>query len=746
MSEEIKEVDYTDIDNIIKDIISKVRGYMKNVPRSLIEELIMKAYIYAKEAHHLQFRKSWEPYIIHPVEATKELLILKPDLITIQACLLHDVPEDTPRTIDEIRWIFWDEVAHIVSWMEKLSWLKYRWEERRIGSLRKMFIAISEDIRVVFVKLADRIHNMKTIDWHQKESTKERIAIETLNIYAPIADRLGIYDFKEILENLCFRYLYPKEYNEIKAELDLLKEEQKIFISKAKDIIYNTIPAHIPLIDVSYRIKSAYSIFKKTQRKDYEKAKDLYDLFAIRIITDNIPHCYEILWEIHNKWSPISKRFKDYIAIPKENWYQSLHTTVLGVLSELRTQPTEIQIRTIDMHVQAEIWIAAHFEYSETGKSAISKDTYWVSEIKRIVDQSKEKEDTEFMSSMKLWLFDDRIFVFSPKWDVINLPKWSTPVDFAYSIHSDLGNHIAIAKINAKIVPLDYELNNWDRVEVIVDKMRKPLITWLTFVKTARAKEVIKNYINKENRDELIEKWKFILNSYLESNYWIWLTKDLGILKNIDGRILDTKEKEDVLVQIGNLSRKPSSVVRWITQSGSFSLKKISPKEEIKNIDLKTPTKEIINKEWLIIGWEKNIPYKIAQCCKPIYWDRIVGYITRTWVNIHKTTCNSLKKSNFERYIDTQWIGCEHQKQWTNIKAYFIFENKVWVLKKFTEILFKMNINIEEISTEKLENDTTKISTDLKSYIEDYYLFDRLVEIIKFSIKEYREWKLIDIK
>lgn len=744
--EENLEVDYSKIDLLIEEIIKDVHSYMGNVSEKLIRDTILKAYIFTKNAHHGQIRKSWDPYLIHPVEATKELLVLKPDLVTIQACLLHDVPEDTPMTVEDIAIIFGNEVAHITSWMEKLSKLKYRWEERSIWSLRKMFIAISEDVRVVFVKLADRIHNMRTLEFHPDKSKRERIALETINIYAPIADRLGIFEFKEILETLCFKNLYPEEFIHIKEELDQLTEEQNIFVDKIRDVIYETIPAHIPLIDVSYRIKSPFSIYKKMQRKWYENVKDLHDLFAIRIITDNIPHCYEVLGEIHNKWSPIPNRFKDYIALPKENGYQSLHTTVLGVLKELwssRAYPTEIQIRTREMHIQSEIWVAAHFAYSETGQSVVAKDFYWVSQIKKIVDQSKEQWDTEFMSSMKIWLFDDRIFVFSPKWDVINLSKGSTPVDFAYSIHSDLGNHLSIAKVNDKIVTLDHELSNWDRVEIIIDKNRKPLITWLSFVKTTRAKDTIKSTINKSNREELIEKWKLILNSYLQNNYWIALDKEVSILKNIEWRILDTKDKEDILVQIWNLSRKPVNIIRWVIEKGNFALKRVienknNPKKIIKN-------KESVSPEVIMIGWEKNIPYKIAHCCSPVPWDKIVGYLLRSWVTIHKINCPSLKKWNVERFISACYWDTENQKNWVTIKVEITFENQLWVLKKLTEILYKMNLSIEEIKSEK-SWDLVKDYMTLETWIDDYYIFERLVERLRLSIKEFKEAKLIEIK
>ncbi|MDD2487056.1 MAG: RelA/SpoT family protein [Candidatus Gracilibacteria bacterium] len=745
IEEKQKVVDYASIDDSVNHIVEMVHEYMIKISKEKIKEEIFKAYNFAKEAHEGQFRQSGDPYVLHPVEATKELLVLHPDLVTIQACLLHDVPEDTDKTVEDIEVVFGGEVAHITMGMEKLSKLKYRGEERSVGSLRKMFIAMSEDIRVIFVKLADRIHNMKTLEFHPNPEKRRRIAEETLNIYAPIADRLGIFDFKEILENLCFKHLYPEEYKKIQNELLELKEEQNIFVTKVKDVINETIPDRIPLIDVSYRIKSPYSIYKKMQRKGYERVKDLHDLFALRIITDSISHCYEILGEIHNRWSPIPKRFKDYIALPKENGYQSLHTTVMGILRELRSQPTEIQIRTKDMHIQAEIGVAAHFEYSESGKSKIAKDIYWVSEIKNIVELNQEKGDAEFMSSMKIGLFDDRIFVFTPKGDVINLPKGSTPVDFAYSIHSDLGNHIAIAKVNGKVVHLDYELNNGDRIDIVIDKNRQPLITWLSFVKTSRAKEVIKSYINKTNREELIEKGKFILNSFLQKNYGIFLDKDLSILKNIDGKILDTKEKEDVIVQIGNLSRRPSSVIRGILENTNhLSISKLTIKKKTEKT-LKKGLEEGEVTDDIIIGGEKHIPYKFAACCSPKKGDKIVGYINRNGVSIHKINCSSLKKGNFERFIEARFEGMEPSKGVT-IKIELVFDNIMGVLRKLTDILYTMGINIESLHTEKLPGNLVKNTMVLESKNEDYYMFERLNERLKLSMKEFKESKLLELK
>lgn len=734
--------DYFHINILVKSIIDEVSSYMKSVSKEVIAEEIQKAYIYARSAHEGQFRKSGDPYILHPVEATRELLILRPDIVTIQSCLLHDVPEDTDKTVEDIRAIFGDDVAHITAGMEKLSHLKYRGEERSIGSLRKMFVAMSEDVRVIFVKLADRLHNMKTIEFHPDKEKRERIALETINVYAPIADRLGIFDFKEALETECFKILHPNEYRKIKEELDVFKEAQEIFATKVKKLIMDTIPEGVPIIDISYRVKSPWSIYKKMQRKGYERVQDLYDLFALRIITDTVHHCYDVLGTIHTVWTPVPNRFKDYIALPKENGYQSLHTTVVGMFHEFRTQPTEIQIRTLAMHRQAEIGVAAHFSYSETGQSKTSQDAYWAAELKEILNNS---EDSDFMTQMKIGVFDDRIFAFTPKGEIQVLPKGSTPVDFAYSVHSKLGDHIMVARVNGRVVPLDYELRNGESVEIITDKNKNPNITWLSFVKTTRAKECIKAYSNRANRDELIEKGRFILNAHLLKHFNKTLDKDLSLLKIIDGKTLDTEGRENILMQLGNLSRKPSSVTKSILENSSSEFHKLKEiQEKVKKEKKVHEPKNEENFRELIIGGEKHIPYRFAHCCEPKIGDKVVGYITRNGVNIHKIDCISLREKDFDRYIPAYWEGMKTQG--LHIRAEMIFENKIGVLKKLTEIFFLMRINIDEMSASTDKNGLSHVVFSLKTEEEDYYLFERLMERVKLSIAEFKEGKLLEMK
>ncbi|MDD2693898.1 MAG: RelA/SpoT family protein [Candidatus Gracilibacteria bacterium] len=748
MSEKIENIaDYTEADSVAHELIELVSEYM-NIDKQIIHDRIWNTYMFAKEAHHGQVRKSGEPYIIHPLLAAKLLLHLKPDLVTIQSCILHDVIEDTDRTKADIAKEFGDEVALICEGLSKLSAIKYRGEERSIESLRKMFIAMVEDLRVIIVKLADRLHNMQTLQHHADPQKRERIALETLNIYAPIADRLGIFHMKEMLETECFHVLHPKEFAEITRELAELQEEQEYFLSKAKTIIREMIPESVPIRDISYRIKAPYSIYKKIFRKEYSytHARDLYDLFAIRIITDTIPRCYEILGVLHNVFVPMPKRFKDYIALPKENGYQSLHTTVVGLFPEVRSQPTEIQIRTPEMHIQAEIGVAAHFEYSEKGTSAKSQDSYWVKTIKGIVENVIEGK--EFMSEMSVNVFSDQIFVFTPKGDIITLPKGSTPVDFAYAIHSKFGNELTIAKVNGQVVPLDYTLRNGESVQIVTDVHRKPNPIWLSFVKTAKAKEHIRQFMNREERGFFLEKGRFILNSYLEKNYGKGLDKELSLLKNMDGHILDTKQKEDVLVQIGNLSRKPSSVLKAIHDDVILEMlgteKKIETKDEPIPKEKKSRIHNSSDEEiTVLIGQERDIPYKFAQCCNPVPPDKIMGYIGMGEITIHRFDCPNIEKIQPDRRMPAQWSNA--QTDGVTLEVECIFHDKMGLLRQVTDILYQAGVNIESLTTSKLPNGDVSDRFILHSDEEDYYLYDRLVDRFRFAIPEFIEMRLISM-
>jgi len=731
------DYDYSKLEKKICKIVDWVSKYMDYYDKDYIKKEVFKAYEYAKEAHKEQKRLSWEPYIIHPVEATLFLMKLKPDIYTIQACLLHDVIEDTPKTAEDIKKEFWETVAFLCEWMEKLSKVRYSWEDRTIGSLRKMFIAMAEDLRVVFIKLADRLHNMKTLKYHPKPEKREKIALETLNIYAPIADRLGLYEFKNALEEECFKILEPEDYKKIKRELKELKPSMDSFLENAEAEIRKLLDNWwIKNYEIDYRIKSVYSIYKKMQKKWLDSIKTLYDLFWIRIIVEDETTCYRVLWMIHKHWTPLPKRFKDYIALPKLNWYRSLHTTVIWLLKDFRKQPTEIQIKTYEMKEYSDIWIAAHFEYKERW-SKVAKDIDWVKELKELTESMENKE---FETSLKIDVFKDRIFVFTPKWDLVNLPAWSTPIDFAYHVHSELWDHISIAKINWVVKTLDKELHNWDIVEIITDNNKKPNPFRLSFVKTAKAKNRIKAYIKKENKELYRERWREILNKYLEKSWLDILDKDLTILKNIDWREHNTEERLQILEQIWNFSITPASVYKRIVKA--LKLDVVNKEEKKENTEKKledNKNEKILQK--IIIWWEENLPYKIWKCIKWKIPKKIVAHINKKWdITIHRRDCETLKDVNKDRllsaYID--W----NSGDFLEVDIVFTVLNKKWILKEIADILYVMDINIEEINFKKITKSKWDISFVLNIPDYDYLIIDRMIDRMKNNLKD----NLLDVR
>lgn len=731
----IQEIDYTLIDKKVNKLIDNVSLYLTSYSKEYIKNEITKAYIFARDAHHWVIRLSWEPYIDHPVEASIILLNLKPDLYTIQSCLLHDVIEDTDKTYDDILKNFWEEVAKICDWMEKLSKVRYSWEERTIWSLRKMFVAMSEDIRVIFVKLSDRLHNMKTLKFHPKKEKQQRIALETLNIYAPIADRLWLHQFKNMLDEECFKILEPNEYKKIKKELQNSLTTMISFKKNASHEITELLKWNQLDYKVDFRVKSIYSIFKKMKRKWLTSVNDLYDLYWIKILVKDVSDCYKVLWLIHNVWTPLPQRFKDYIALPKPNWYKSLHTTVIWLLPNHRQQPTEIQIKTYDMDVRSTIWVAAHFEYKEKW-SLIAEDIDWVKNLKELTENMW---NNEFMDSLKIDLFKDRIFVLTPKWDSINLPVWSTPIDFAYEIHTDLWNHIVIAKINWQPSPLDKELKNWDIVEIIIDKNKKPNPFYIWFVKTAKAKNSIRSFLKNEDKDLHLERWKQIFNNLLEKFWLDKLDKDLTILKSFDDRIYNIEERNDILEQIWSFSTNPTAIIKKIfkTRKINFKLKdnpaNISESKTI-NHEFKNKTQNI-NRE-IIIGWEKSLPYKIWVCCEKFLLNKIVAYINSKWVfTVHNRNCKTLNRLSQQRFISAYFEWDELNNIIFDIN--FVFINKIWVLKNLSDILFDMNINTLQISSQKEWIDKLWLYMKLEIMDYDYLIIDRFIDRVKFKIKDY---------
>lgn len=718
--------DYSAIDKKVDKIVKLSASYLVWFTYEFIDKQVKQAYLFARDAHEGQIRLSWEPYIVHPVEATLILLDLKPDLVTIQSCLLHDVAEDTDKTLEDIKNNFWTEVVHICEWMEKLSKVRYKWEERSIWSLRKMFVAMSEDLRVIFVKLSDRLHNMRTLKYHPKKDKVERISLETLNIYAPIADRLWLHSLKNQLDEECFKMLNPQWYRQVKKQLHESSWLINSFKKNAKIEIDNVLKTTWIEYSLDFRIKSIYSIYKKMKRKWYENVNDLYDIYWVKILVKDISDCYRVLWIVHNVWTPLPHRFKDYIALPKPNWYKSLHTTLVWLLRDYRQQPTEIQIKTYNMDIEANIWVAAHFDYKEKW-SKVSQDINWVKELKEL---TQNLWNNDFIDSLKIDVFRDRIFVLTPKWDSINLPSWSTPIDFAYEIHTDLWNHITLAKVNWQVHPLDKELKNWDVVEVVTDKNKKPNPFSIAYVKTTKAKNRIRAFLKNEDRELHRERWKEILNKLLAQVWLEKLDKDLSQLKNLDDRNYSVEERNEILEQVWNFSTNPSAIIKKILKEKKLFIKQEKTKwDKEKHLEI-THDK---NEREIIIGWERCIPYRIWTCCEWKLWPKIVAYINSKWViTIHNRDCDTIEKFPKARLINAYYDWDELNNIIFDINLIII--NKIWVLKDISLILFDMNINTLEISSTRISFDKISLFLKLEILDHDYLIIDRFLDRVKLKL------------
>ncbi|MDD3144945.1 MAG: RelA/SpoT family protein [Candidatus Gracilibacteria bacterium] len=731
---------YTKIDEKVEGIVKKVSLYMRNLNFEYIKSEIFRAYLYSRDAHEGQNRLSGDPYIIHPVEATEILLELNPDIYTIQACLLHDVIEDTLKTSDDIKKEFGVEVAFLCEGLAKLSKIRYKGEDRDVGSLRKMVVAMAEDLRVIFVKLSDRLHNMRTLRHHPKKEKREKIALETLNIFSPIADRLGLYHMKNSLDEECFKILDIDSYRKLKRELKELEPQRKAFVKNVKEEITILLSENgLQNFEVDYRVKSIYSIHKKLLKKGLTNANELFDLFGIRIMVDNESDCYRVLGIIHNTWTPLPKRFKDYIALPKPNGYRSLHTSIMGLFKADRRQATEIQIKTFKMREYSDLGVAAHFEYKEKG-SSIATDIDWVKELKELVNNV---QDSDFVGSLKVDFFKDRIYVFTPKGDHINLPSGSTPIDFAYAVHTELGNHISIAKVNDSVYPLDKELHNGDVVEIVIDKNKRPNPFRISFVKTIKAKNRIKATLKKEDQELHRERGKDIMSKYLEKVGLGKIDKDLTILKTLDGKNLNMEERLLLLEQIGDFSMPPASLIKKIVKSSVLSVREKyaidnnlvdSNKNEGKS-DL-IENQEVKNiKTNLIIGGESGLDYKLCYCSRRKITNDIVAHINnKGQFTIHRRNCKVLDDVNKDRLLPAYIDGEKPESIIINI--ILIVKNQIGVLKEISDIIYNMGINIDSINTKKIGNLQTEISLGLSVIDYDYLIIDRFVDRVKAHLKE----------
>ncbi|MBT5516544.1 bifunctional (p)ppGpp synthetase/guanosine-3',5'-bis(diphosphate) 3'-pyrophosphohydrolase, partial [Candidatus Peregrinibacteria bacterium] len=684
--------------------------------------LIDASYEFARKAHEGQKRYSGKPYISHPVGAAQILLRLQPDLPTIQACLMHDVTEDTEFTLEDIEKKFGEEVAKLVQGCEKLAVVKTRGVGQQDERWKRMFLAMAKDLRIVFIKLSDRLHNMRTLEFVPEEK-QQRIANESLVVHAAIASRMGIYKIKGELEDLCFKYLFPDAYKEISEKVAKYEERSvecmTFATSQIEQLLLREGATHVK---VTGRMKHLWSIFQKLNGKDAEDLSSIYDLFAVRIVLpdvfkgedEQVSHLYGVLGLLHNEYIPLQDRFKDYVAVPKPNGYRSLHTTMLGIGGDLYDEPTEVQIRTASMHKEAEIGVASHSAYKDGRKlnpklnrkrhfalhNSLSKVQALCERVPEISGMIKEwVEDYQHMlpedrvlaeaalleygmteddllhirrgrsqeqlhlnpnveqqlawlrglaeeseAKAELDLYPNKIFVLTPKRDVIELPRDSTPLDFAYAIHTEVGNKVVHAKVNGRIVPLECKLKNGDMVSVGTRSNAKPNRYWLSIVKTNSAKAKIKNWFNKQDKDSNISAGRELLNNQLSALSKPLLDERLTSLKNYLGKKRDFSEREQILESVGI-----GGVTAFHVYRGLF------PDEILREQKRKVVKATHFTSKVLVTG-EEDLPVVLSSCCKPKPPVAIIGYVTRgRSIRVHRSSCSDLSGLEGERFVSTHW-------------------------------------------------------------------------------------------
>ena len=712
--------DFTSPEDLYQELISSVRKYHPSADISMIQ----KAYEVAREAHKDQKRKSGEPYIIHPLCVAIILADLELDKETIVAGLLHDAVEDTWMTYEEVEKEFGSEVALLVDGVTKLGQLNYSKDkvELQAENLRKMFLAMAKDIRVILIKLADRLHNMRTLQYMKPEKQLEK-ARETMDIYAPIAMRLGISKIKVELDDLSLKYLKPEVYYDLVDKIALRKSEREEFVNS----IVRQVKQHMDdagiKSQVDGRIKHFFSIYKKMVNQD-KTIDQIYDLFAVRILVDTVKDCYGALGVIHEMYKPIPGRFKDYIAMPKPNMYQSLHTTLIGP----NGQPFEIQIRTYEMHKTAEYGIAAHWKYKESsdGKVPVGKqEEEKLNWLRQILEWQRDMSDNrEFMSLLKndLNLFADNVYCFTPQGDVKTLPTGSTPIDFAYSVHSAVGNRMVGARVNGKLVPIEYEIQNGDRIEIITSQNSQgPSRDWLKLVKSTQAKNKINQWFKKELKEDNILKGKEMLAQYAK-------TKGYKIGNYMKNQYLDVvmhkygfRDWDSVLAAIGHGGLKEGQVFNKLLEAYEKESKKKITDEEVLEAAAEAQEKLHIakSKGGIIVRGIHDVAVRFSKCCSPIPGDEIVGFVTRgRGITIHRTDCvNVLNMSEADRtrLIEAEWQETDSraaEKYTAELQIYA--NNRTGLLVDLAKIFTERKIDLKNINSRISKQDKATISVSFE--------------------------------
>lgn len=702
-------------DKELQEILDKIKKYAPNADVTPV----IKAYELAKSAHAGVFRKSGEPYIIHPIAVANILADLELDMEVIAAGLLHDVVEDTPYTYEDITELFGKDIADLVDGVTKLGKIKYQTkEESQAENLRKMFLAMAKDIRVILIKLADRLHNMRTLKFMPEEKAKYK-AKETLEIYGGIAHRIGISKIKWELEDLALKYIDPEGYRELSDKITMKRSQRQEYIDKIVHLLEEKFKEVDINCEVSGRPKHFYSIYKKMKKKN-KTFEEIYDLTAVRIIVDTVKDCYAVLGMVHTMWIPMPGRFKDYIAMPKPNLYQSLHTTVIGPDGE----PVEIQIRTHEMHEIAENGIAAHWKYKEviTGNqdAKMEQKLKW---LRQMMEWEKDVQDPhEFLDALKDDVFNSQVYVFTPKGDVIELPAGSTPIDFAYRVHTNVGNKCTGAKINGKIVPINYKLQNGEIVEVITSSNSTgPSRDWLNIVQTPTARNRIRQWFKKERREENIERGTDILEKEFKRYNIPYKNSSIQKFLNQVAKKFNQPTLEDLIATIGYGGIATSQVMPKVRDFYNKEVnrqekeKRMQEKEDKikKNFDEHEYAKKRKKKDnGITVKGLDNILVRFAKCCNPLPGDDIVGYITKgRGVAIHRRDCPNIKLDDEflqNRLVEVEWNNPEKSKFEGEVKI--IAVDRVGLLNDIIHVVSMEKLSISGINCRVLKDNTANIS------------------------------------
>ncbi|MBB6677656.1 RelA/SpoT family protein [Cohnella lubricantis] len=687
----------------MEQLLEKASGYMKEQDLARIRE----AYEYAEEAHRGQLRKSGEPYILHPLAVAEILVNMQMDVVTVMAALLHDVVEDTNVTVDDVREKFGETIAGLVDGLTKLEKIHFRSkEEQQNENYRKMFLAMANDIRVILIKLSDRLHNMRTLKF-QSEESQRRIAHETLEIYCPIAHRLGISAIKWEMEDIALRFLNPQQYYRIANLMKKKRTEREEYISELIDRIREKLEEMGIQGDISGRPKHIFSVYKKMTTRN-KQFNEIYDLLAIRILVDNVKDCYATLGIIHTLWKPMPGRFKDYIAMPKANMYQSLHTTVVGPTGE----PTEIQIRTWEMHRTSEFGIAAHWAYKEGKETGVVQGSFGdkMSWFREIIELQQETRDAaEFMESVKMDFFTDLVFVFTPKGEVFELPAGSVPLDFAYRVHTEVGNRTIGAKVNGRIVPLDHKLKTGDIVEILTSKHSYgPSQDWLKIAQSSHARSKIRQWFKKEKREENVQKgWDALERELrrigLEPSEWMTDDKLIEV-----ARKFTFNDSEDMMSAIGFGGITAAQICTRLTEKLRKELEEaqqIQLSSEVQvHKEAKAPPQEKKSRpsHGVMVKGVDNLLVRFARCCNPVPGDDIVGYITRgRGVSVHRTDCPNLPQASegeeAARVIEVEWEASNETSNYS-VEIEILGHDRRGLLNEVLQTVSESKTNIAAVS------------------------------------------------